>query len=567
MSHAKCLIAGVLVGWAAATAAASERLTIGSKAPSIDIEHWLNDREPIREFEAGKVYVIEFWATWCGPCIASIPHLRELQQRHGKKMSVISVSDEQPAVIEEFLKRRSGEETFADITKEYWLTTDPDGSVKQDYMRAADQHGIPTAFIVGKTGEIEWIGHPMRIDDAVASVVAGEWDRQAFARQLAAQEEIRKQMQDVSSKVRQKKYDEAMQLLDSLVAKAPSPEMRQALESSRRRIAAESQADSGDAPAPEQRGQPSAVDIRRLAVGDQVTIPVTGVANGPVWGDFIYTTDSALGASAVHAGLVRVGETKNIKVWIIPAPGSFGDADRNGIRSMKWGRYPKAFVMQASGPTAASVEQAAVAVGGPGILGKPLGETMEMRVTGRRRGAVWGTDIYTADSDIGAAAVHAGVLKDGEEGTVVVAVVASPERHQGSTRNGVTSGPWGRFSRSIVIVRKSAPGPAPVGGRAGVPLRRPVAALAMGESMTVTIKGSDAGVIWGTDQYTGDSRIEVAAVHAGAVRAGEEADVVVTRVAALDRYQGSVKNGVRSQSWGRYDTAYKIAKKSPPDAK
>jgi len=46
-------------------------LTIGSKAPSIDVEHWVSDGngkfKPVTEFEADKVYVVEFWATWCGP--------------------------------------------------------------------------------------------------------------------------------------------------------------------------------------------------------------------------------------------------------------------------------------------------------------------------------------------------------------------------------------------------------------------------------------------------------------------------------------------------------------------
>lgn len=155
MGYRKIIGAAMLLASTAACTFAADRLTIGSAAPPIDIEHWLTDKEPITEFEAGKVYVIEFWATWCGPCVASMPHLRQLQDRHSEKVTVISVSDEVPATIEEFLERKQGETTYRDITSSYWLATDPDGSVKQDYMRAADQHGIPTAFLVGKSGEIE----------------------------------------------------------------------------------------------------------------------------------------------------------------------------------------------------------------------------------------------------------------------------------------------------------------------------------------------------------------------------------------------------------------------------
>ena len=95
----------------------------------------------------------------------------------------ISVSDEPLDTIEQFLELKRDETTFKELTSDYWLTTDPDGSVKQDYMRAAGQSGIPTAFIVGKTGEVEWIGHPMRIDEPVAQILDGTWDREAYEKE------------------------------------------------------------------------------------------------------------------------------------------------------------------------------------------------------------------------------------------------------------------------------------------------------------------------------------------------------------------------------------------------
>ena len=73
------------------------------------------------------------------------------------------------------------------------------------------------------------------------------------------------------------------------------------------------------------------------------------------------------------------------------------------------------------------------------------------------------------------------------------------------------------------------------------------------------ITGEVAGPLWGTDVYTGDSAIAVAAVHAGLVKAGDSAIVKVTVEHPLPRYAGSVQNGVTSHEFGPYGTAFRLA--------
>lgn len=430
--------------------ASKKSLSIGSAAPPIDIAHWFHQKEPVAAFEAGKVFVVEFWATWCGPCVASMPHLRDLQEKHGNDICVISVSDEPPETIEQFLDREHGETTFREVTSKYWLATDPDGSVKRDYMTAADQRGIPTAFIVGKTGEIEWIGHPMQIDDALACILAGEWDRDAYAKQMEEKEEVSRQLRLVYEKVRQNKPADALPMLERLVAQAPSPEARAMYEAAQRRVRMEIER-LAQAPGGQNGGRVTHVEIQQLEVGDQVTVRLTGRTNGALWGDSIYTLDSDLATAAVHAGLLRPGETKAIKVWVVPAPESFSGANRNGVQSSKWGRFRAAFIMQAAVPAAPRVVRFTPPRNALNVSALAIGESKTITVTGADRGPLWGSDTYTSDSHVAAAAAHCGALRVGETGEVVVTRVAPPAQFEGNVRNGVRSSPWGAYPSAFTV--------------------------------------------------------------------------------------------------------------------
>jgi len=216
---------GLAILMSSVSMARAEDLTIGSKAPKLDIEHWVSNGhdkfKPVQKFEAGKVYVVEFWATWCGPCVMSMPHLAATQEKYADKgVQLISVSDEDLDTVEGFLEKPvrgaakdDSENTYAKLTSAYCLTTDPDKSVYEDYMDAAGQNGIPTCFIVGKTGLIEWIGHPMQMDEPLDQLVEDKWDREVYLAEFKKKQQFDLLMAKVSRPMQTGNVKAALKIL------------------------------------------------------------------------------------------------------------------------------------------------------------------------------------------------------------------------------------------------------------------------------------------------------------------------------------------------------------------
>lgn len=192
------------------------RFGIGSEAPALDIEHWVQDGggqfKPVTEFEDGKIYVVEFWATWCGPCIMSMPHLAELQTKYrDQDVRIISISDESLDEVKDLLAQENPQvgKTFDEITSPYSLTADPDRSVHTEYMEAAGVNGIPSAFLVGKTGKVEWIGHPAELEEPIEAVLNDSWDRE----EAQFEWERQKALEEMSMLARRGRFDDALAIV------------------------------------------------------------------------------------------------------------------------------------------------------------------------------------------------------------------------------------------------------------------------------------------------------------------------------------------------------------------
>lgn len=123
----------------------------GSEPPEIAAAAWLNwkgESAPTLKSLRGKVVVVEFWATWCGPCVAGIPHLNQIHDAYADKgLVILSLTDQsKTGYIEEFMKK----------TPMHYVVGVGSNAV-EDYGVT----GIPHAFVIGRDGKVAWEGYPM----------------------------------------------------------------------------------------------------------------------------------------------------------------------------------------------------------------------------------------------------------------------------------------------------------------------------------------------------------------------------------------------------------------------
>jgi len=236
-----------LVALSLTGAAAAADLDVGTPAPPLNIEKWIAG-EPVvlADGKDKNIYVVEFWATWCGPCIRTIPHMTKMAklfEKQGVKVIGVSIDGENTrSNVEPFVKKMGKK-------MDYVVALDklpPDDEVKpadekeakkeeekeaegkepakpkkqlttsQSYLEAAEVEGIPHAFIVGKDGKIAWHGHPMNGLDRKLAEMVGDKD---YAERAKKVEQVREK---IGAAFEEEKFDEALAGLEELQKLEPN---------------------------------------------------------------------------------------------------------------------------------------------------------------------------------------------------------------------------------------------------------------------------------------------------------------------------------------------------------
>lgn len=218
----------------------SKTLTLGDKMPEFKYAKWIKGT-PIKDFNDDKVYIFEFWATWCGPCIAAMPHLSELSEKYKGKVEVIGVNvlervgdkpyESSLPVVEKFVKQQGAR-------IKYNIATDNNALfIAKNWLEPAGINGIPATILV-KNKKVQWIGHPVGIDEVIDKIIDNTYDINAIKAEHDESLKAAKEEEEIAAKynaklqeaVTAKDYKKALTIMDEHVKAYPAAGMSVAME-------------------------------------------------------------------------------------------------------------------------------------------------------------------------------------------------------------------------------------------------------------------------------------------------------------------------------------------------
>jgi hypothetical protein len=235
--------------------------------------------------------------------------------------------------------------------------------------------------------------------------------------------------------------------------------------------------------------------VQRYRANPGLRVVVQCPSNGsphPVWGSDVYTDDSAVCTAGLHAGRITREQGGRFVIRIVPGQPAYLATRRNGVSTLAYAAYPGSFVIEGGplpGLTTEALNRGAGVHESPPpppppppdaprvltlngrstLVPAPGSNVWSLTATGLRgqighafvlvcpaRGSaasIWGSDVYTDDSALCTAAVHAGAITLVRGGVFSVRVEAGRGRYDASVRNGVTSRDYASFAGSIRVLR------------------------------------------------------------------------------------------------------------------
>lgn len=214
----------VIVGLLLGTYSTEAKLIIGDPAPKLQVAKWVQG-DPVQEFDTNHIYIIEFWATWCGPCRAAIPHLNEIWQKFKDKEIIVIGQDvwDQDEKVAPLMKTVSDKMTYRIALDD--KSHEINGFMAVNWLKAADQKSIPATFIIDQRGRVAWMGNPFGVTPELLCELLHSYDSPEAHAEFEKQKQESKKWLEINAKlddaIGQKKWDDAKSTLDEILKMLP----------------------------------------------------------------------------------------------------------------------------------------------------------------------------------------------------------------------------------------------------------------------------------------------------------------------------------------------------------
>ncbi|XP_077973525.1 uncharacterized protein LOC120338417 isoform X1 [Styela clava] len=270
-----------------------------------------------------------------------------------------------------------------------------------------------------------------------------------------------------------------------------------------------------------------------------------------LWGTTVYTDDSYICAAAIHEGKLTV-DGGYVKVWKSGSRSAYSSTTKNGITSKSYGYWRGSFHFTDSPKveleeTVLCTKQANSNNQNHFVATCPSG-------CDSHTSRLWGTIVYTDDSYICAAAIHAGVIEATNGGDVTVWKSNGRSSYSGTSRNGITSKSYGSWGGSFQFTDSR-------NNQQATSCTTQANNYDENHFTVVCPSGCDSHVsrLWGSVIYTDDSYICAAAIHDGVIEGGNAGGKVnVWKSDGRSNYYGTSRNGITSKSYGSWSSSFQF---------
>lgn len=166
---------------------AQSNIKVNQKAPKINITDWIENVPTDKNLD-NKYIVLEFWATWCGPCIAAVPHMNKIQKDFKQNdLYFISITDESVEKVKRTISRIDFNSiVVTDLSKQTQINFG-------DGVKGLDDY--PLTVLIDKNGIIKWIGTPKELDSTIMSKFLSNKNTEQDVVNLQSSENQKKQTQ------------------------------------------------------------------------------------------------------------------------------------------------------------------------------------------------------------------------------------------------------------------------------------------------------------------------------------------------------------------------------------